>query len=435
MAFLGMVGTGDWATDQRPYAWDNALMRIYPNGTAPLTAIMSMMKAERATDYQFHWWTKTLAQQAGAVTGVYTDVTLSTAYVSGGVAGDTVFVKMAAALVSEIRAGHQVLLMDASDDTMRVVGKVTARQANGASSYVAVELLEADDNSSSGDLSDCDRIMVIGNINAQGAAMPDAISYNPDKWYNFTQIFRTPLEITRTARLTTLRTGDAYTEMKREALELHGLEREKAYLFGIPTEGTGDNGKPVTTTLGLIPAIIGGQTGQLSGAAGTVKNFTTDTAFSGKTWLQGGEDFLDTYLEQIFRYGDSEKMALCGNLALQGINKIVKTGGDYSYTPMTADYGININRWTTPFGSIYFKTHPLFNQEASFRRSMVIFEPRNIKRMYLTQTTFYDDPEKKNTGYTRRDGTKEEFLTEDGFKYFGIHGWGYLTGIGSDNSL
>lgn len=435
MAFLGMRGTGDWATDQREYNWDNALLRIYPNGTAPLTAILGLAKSERTTDPQFHWWTKTLPSQAGAVTGVYTDVLLSSAYVSGGVAGDTLFVKMAAALAGEIRIGHLVRLMDESDLTMTVIGKVTARQVNGTSSYISVVLLEADNNSTSHDLSDCDRLMVVGNVNSEGAAMPEAVTYNPEKWYNYTQIFRTSLEITRTAKLTTLRTDDAYKEMKREALELHGLEREKNYLFGIPSEGIGSNGKPERTTLGLIPAIVGGQTGQASGHAGTVKDFTTDTSYSGQSWLQGGEDFLDTYLEQMFRYGDPEKMALCGNLAVQGINKLVKSGGDYSFTPMTAEYGINVTRWKTPFGSIYLKTHPLFNYEAAMRRSMVIFEPRNISRAYITQTTFYPDAEQKNTGYTRRDGIKEEFLTEDGLKYHGIHGWGYLTGIGSDSAV
>jgi len=434
MAFLGMRGTGDWATDQRPYEWNNALLRIYPNGTAPLTAMLSLLSSSKTTDPQFHWWTKTLPTQAGAVTGVYTDVTLSSAYTSGGVAGDTVYVKAAASLIGEIRIGHLVSLKDTSDLTMEVVGKVTARQVNGDSSYIGVLLLEDDDNSSSGDLSDCDRLMVIGNSNAEGAAMPEAITYNPEKWYNYTQIFRTPLEITRTARLTTLRTGDAYKEMKRDALERHGIEREKSFLFGIPSESVGSNGKPERTTLGLVPAIIGGQTGQ-GGSTGLHKNFVTDTAFRGDTWLQGGENFIDTSLEQLFRYGDNEKMALSGNLAVQGINKLVKNGGDYTFTPQTVDYGIQVMKWVTPFGTIYFKTHPLFNHEPTLRRRMVIFEPRGIKRRIISDTQFYEDPDKKNTGWTRKDGTKEEFLTEDGLEYHGVIGWGVLDGIGSDNAL
>ena len=86
--FLGMRGTGDWATDQRPLNWREMILYLYPNGMAPLTAMLSKLKTETTNDPQFHWWTKSLANQAGAVTGVYTDSALSISYVSGGTSGD-----------------------------------------------------------------------------------------------------------------------------------------------------------------------------------------------------------------------------------------------------------------------------------------------------------------------------------------------------------
>lgn len=431
MAFLGMRGNGDWATDQRPKNWRETILFRYPNGSAPLTAILSMLGSESVNDPEFNWWTKSLPSQAGAITNIYTDVALSSAYTSGGVDGDVLYVKMAAATVQEIRVGHQVLLRDASDLTVDVVAKVIARVENGASSYVAVKLLEDDDNSTSGDLSDADRIIIMGNINAEGAAMPDAIAYDPTKWYNYTQIFRTPMEITRTAALTRLRTGDQKKEAKREALELHSIEMEKALLFGVPTEKIGDNGKPERTTLGLIPAIRGGYTGH-GGTAGTVDDYTTNTDYTGQTWLQGGEHWLDTQLEVIFRYGMDEKLALCGSSALLAINRLVKNGGNFDYTAKTTSYGIQVVQWTTPFGVINLKSHPLFNYETTLRDTMVIFEPRNLKTRIITDTTFYKDDLNKNTGYTRRDGTKEEFLTEMGLEYHHPISWGYLTSLGSD---
>ena len=97
--------------------------------------------------------------------------------------------------------------------------------------------------------------------------MPQAVSYNPTKYYNKTQIFRTPLSIDRTTRQTRSRTGDKYKELKREALELHSIEMEKAFIWGIMTENTGDNGKPETTTAGLVRTIIDN--------SGNVSNFVT----------------------------------------------------------------------------------------------------------------------------------------------------------------
>lgn len=434
MAFLGMRGNGDWVTDQRPKNWRQAMLYRYPNGDMPLTAILSKMASEKTDDPEFNWWTKSLATQRATVTGVYTVSTLDVAYVSGGTSGDTLYVKMSASDISQFRIGHLVLLRDSSNLDVDVVAKVVGRVENGANSYIQVYLLEADDNSSSNDLSDCDMAWVIGNANAEGAAMPDAIAYDPTKWYNYTQIFRTPLEMTRTAMQTRLRTAEQYKEAKREALELHGIEMEKNFLFGVPSELVGSNGKPERTTLGVIPAIKGGYTGH-GGSAGTVDNFTVNTNFSGLTWLQAGEEWLDSQLEVIFRYGGKEKLALAGSGAILAINRLIKNGGNFDYVPTTADYGINVTKWTTPFGVIYLKQHPLFTHEITTRNSMVILEPKDIKYRYIQDTIFKSDDRLKKGGWTSRDGIKEEYLTEAGLEYHHPDGWGYLTGFGSDNAL
>ena len=428
MPFMGMRGTGDWVADQRPKSWREMILYRYPNGTAPLTAIMSKMGSESVTDPEFNWWTKSLPTQRATVTGVYTDIALATAYVSGGAAGATLYVKMSAADVAQFREGHQVLLRDASDPTVDVNAKVTSKVVNGASSYIACLLLEADDNSTLGDLSDCDVCMVVGNLNAEGAAMPDAIAYDPTKWYNYTQIFRTPLEITRTAMKTKLRTGDQYKEAKRECLELHSIEMEKAFMFGVASERTGTNGKPERSTMGLIPAIKAG---------GTVNNFSLNSGadFSGYTWLQAGEYWLDYYLEQIFRYGSREKLCFAGSGALLGINRLIKAGGNFDYTSATTDYGINITKWTTAFGTINIMTHPLFSYEVTTRNAMVIFEPKDIKFRYIDDTMYKADDRLTKGGWTSRDGIKEEYLTEAGLEYHHPDGWAYLTGVGVDNSL
>lgn len=434
MAFLGMRGNGDWVTDQRPMNWRETILRRYPNGAAPLTAILSKMSSEKTDDPQFHWWTKSLATQSATITGIYTDSALGVAYVSGGVAGDQVYFKMSAADVSQWRLGHIGRFVDASDITMSVVGKVVGRASNGASSYLQVKLLEADDNSTAGDLSNCDSALIIGNSNAEGAAMPDAIAYDPTKWYNFTQIFRTPLEITRTAMQTRLRTGEQYKEAKREALELHSIEMEKGFIFGVPSETTGDNGKPERTTLGIIPAIRGGYTG-IGGSTGTVSDFTTDTDYSGQTWVQGGEDWLNAKLEIIFRYGSNEKLAMCGSGAVLGINKLVTTNGNFEYSPSTESYGIKVLKWVTAFGTINMITHPLFSYYAVDRHSMVIFEPKDCKTRTIQDTMYKSDDRLKSGGWTSRDGIKEEYLSELGLEYHHPDGWGYLNGFNQNNSL
>lgn len=437
MAYFGMRGTGDWAANERPTNWREMILRLYPNGQAPLTAMLSKMRSESVDDPLFNWWTKSFPNQAGDIIGIYTNSGLTNAYVSGGASGDMVYVNVTEAIASEFRAGHEVIMRDASDLTVDVVGKVTLRIDDGSSSFLKVKLLEADDNSTAGDLSNADRILVTGNINAEGAGMPDAISYDPTQWFNYTQIIRTSLEITGTAIETKLRRRpQAYAELKREALELHAIEKEKAFLWGVPSVSIGDNGKEERTTLGIIPAIRGGYTGA-GGTAGTVSNYVTDTDYSGQSWLTGGEDWLETQLETIFRYGKRQKLALCGSGAQMAINKLVKNGGDFSFGPKTSVYGIEISSWHTVLGTINFLSHPLFCQEETNRNIMVIIEPENLIYKYITNrdTHFISDKiGTQNTGYTRRDGKKEEFLTECGLEYHHPVSWAYLTGFGQANT-
>jgi hypothetical protein len=43
-------------------------------------------------------------------------------------------------------------------------------------------------------------------------------------------------------------------------------------------------------------------------------------------------------LEQLFRYGNKQKLALCGSGALLGINRLVKAKGTYEFTSSLGSY-------------------------------------------------------------------------------------------------
>jgi hypothetical protein len=434
-AILGMRGTGSWVTDQRPKSYRESILFLYPNGTAPLTAVMSKLKSEKVDDPEFAWWTKGLSTQRATITGVYTDAAMLTAYASGAVAAAVLYIKMSAADVAYFRIGHQVLLRDASDFTVDVNAKVIGKNVNGASSNIQVKLLEADDNSShSHDLSDADTALIIGNINAEGAIMPTGITTDPVKLYNYTQIFRSPLSITRTARKTRLRTGDAYKEMKRECLEMHSIEMEKAFLFGVRSENIGDNGFPERTMDGVLTVIR-------REAAANVDDYSLNSTYSGKDWTEdgGGQKWLNAYLEQIFRYGKGEKLALCGSGALLGLNDLAQTGSVMQLAPTDKTYGLSINRWLTPFGTVNLLTHPLFSIETTLRNSMLLIEPQNLIYKYIDDTDFYAEGDAKKSGpgvnAARKDATDEEFLTEASLELHHPVTMGFLNGIGVDSAV
>ena len=429
MAFQGMRSNNDWATDQRPENWRESMLYLFgPTGDVPLTALLAKAKSKKVDDPKFHWFEKGLPEQRATVTGKYTDAAMATAYVTGGAAGSTLYVKCSAAHAGEFRVGHQVLLRNSSNDADDTNAKVVAVEVNGASSKITVKLLQADPTTNG--IADCDTMLIIGSVNPEGGSMPSAVAYDPTGYYNLCGIHRTSLSITRTARKTRLRTGDQYKEAKREALQLHSIELEKNFLWSYPTEGVGSNGKPERTTKGLITAIREANSGAI------VSNYLTetDTQWAGQTWLDAGEDWLDAQLEQIFRYGGSERVCFCGSTCILALNKLIKASGNYQLQPKTMGYGIKVMEWYTPFGTLYLQRHPLFSFEATNRRSMVIFDNDDLEYRFIDDTTFYDDPDKKNTGRNRVDGTDEEWLTEAGLEFHHKKKCGYLSGFGQDNT-
>lgn len=427
MAFLGMRGTGDWATNERPESWREMILLLYPNGSTPLTAMLSMLNSEQTSDPKYHWWTKRLPDQAGDATNVYTDVALSSAYTSGGVEGDVLYVNVSADTASEMRAKHQIMLRKTGDYRHDCRAKVLASHQNGSSSYIAIRLLE--DADATYDLDEADYIKVIGSMNPEGGEIPQALGYNPTEFENVTQIFRTALSITRTARRTRLRTADAYQEAKRECLELHAIEMEKSMLWGTYYVGVGENNKPERTTRGLINAIINSNDSTVSGF-----DLETAAAYAGKTWLQAGEEWLNDKLEEIFRYGSREKMGLIGSKALLGIQKLAKLSGHINLSVGEMAYGIRVAEWITPFGTLYLKNAPLFSHDPTNRNDLLVFEPSLLATRYVDDTFFVSDPEDQRNRNNSRDSTEEEYITEIGLEYHHLEAMGFLTGLGQDNN-
>ena len=396
--FLGMRGTGEWSTGEQPLSWREGTLKFWPNGGMPLTAIQSKGKKKKVTDPTFKWFTKDLAVQGGASVA-YEDALLSTAFGAGdaGIVGTAVYAKVAAATVSHFRKGHIVLMVETADSSVYAFGRVQSTHTNGASSYVLVTLREA---CIATVLSTVDYIDIIGDANPEGGDIPDSIAYDPDLYENKTQIFRTSLDITRTARETHLRSEPAYNEAKREALLYHGVGIELATMFNpIATEFTGENGKKERTTQG-----VGGFIHTNAPA--------NELTWSG-TWLTGGEAWIDEALEVAFRKASNGiLMGTCGSLALLGLQKLVKNLGTFEFKATTAEYGIEIVKWKTVFGTLILKVHPLMTHRAYRRREIYIFDPTRIETKLITDTMFKGDDVKLGL-----DGTKQEFLSEFGYAY------------------
>lgn len=408
----GIRGSGNWETDQRPKSWREGTLLLEPNGDAPLFALTSKLREKQIDDPEHSWWTKALSQDTVTTAGIFEDVAVSNAYDASDdyAAGATVYAKLTAANIADFKVGHIVRFSDASGDSVMtpIQGRVMGRINNGASSVLAIKLLEAD-GAGTGDLSTCDQLTILGTAYAEASQMPASISYNPSKRTNYTQIFIDSLRGSRTMSRTRLRTGDQKQESKRETLQYHNMGVEKSLFWGVPTESTDSaTGMPIRTMGGIEYFLK-------TYASSNIVDYKADANFTGQEWIVGGEEWLDSVIEQLFRYGTStQKLCYCGPGALTAINKIAKASGLFSLDSDTVGYGIKVKKYNNAHGDLLLQKHPLFNKHPEWNNTIVAVEPKNMTYLYIDDTMYIDDPAraKLRGGAQFIDGFIEGYLTE-----------------------
>lgn len=385
MAVAGLRGTGDWGTDERPKNFREMILWRNPNGMAPITALLSKMKSESTNDPEFSWYEEelnALRLTVNYTTGYSTTdtsivVTSNVTDATDVVAGDVFLVEKA------LTSAYNNEIIVASSVTNATTIVFTRGQAGTSAAPIA--------NATS--------LTKIGNVFAEGSGAPTAASRNPTKLMNLCQIFKTTYDITNTAKQTKTRTGDPIKNDKKRKMFDHSVAMEMAFLFGKRYETTGANGKPLRFTGGFLWFLS-------QYAPSMITAFTTtptETSFTDAVY-------------KVFDYdsgaGD-ERLVFGGNGFLNSLNKLAAT---QSRTRVNFDgivdvYGMKLQRWVLPQGTIYVKSHPLFNVHSRFTNDAVILDPSSIK-----YRTFRDTHFKDNIQAPDADETKGQWLSEVGLE-------------------
>lgn len=442
--YVGMRGTGDVATSERPYSWTDGYATLYPNGDAPLTAFLSVLQSKALVeDAIFNWWTELFPNRRAPFTAgeIFKNAACDSAYAGSGSAGDVYYIKVTTSSIEYhkmFRPGMIVILRDSDIRCVDCRAKIIDITPCGLTGYTStchtfvVRLLEADDNGAldpagAADLQTADVMVGLGNSNAQGSNRPNALSRSPESHYNYAQIWKTALDITRTMRKTKLRTKGAYEKMKMDSLQDHMVQMEKDLLFGIRTSNTGDNGQPEYTTGGLYEFIS---------ATGTVEDYARLAAYSGKTWKSGGKDWLDAVLKNVFSYGNStRRVCFAGNGALIALTQLAEATGMYQLESGQTQFGMAVRNWISPMGEILVKTHPLLSQETTTQYDMIIFDPDQLVYRYIDDTFFKPGNQERESQGDGPDATQEEWVTEAGLECHFTETAAYLQGVGQDNDI
>lgn len=373
-AILGMRGTGSFAADHRPENWREKYLMLEPNGSAPLTAILSMLSSEKTDDPVYHNFRKDLPEYRFTQSGA-------------ALAGDTVLTATAASDASFFRAGMLIRNWRTGE-----VCKVTALPSTTTLTVTRA----VGTGASAAAVNDTDVWFLIGNANAEGADTPAPVSYDATSSDNQTQIFRTPISVTRTAMKTNFRTGNQYLEKTRDALKEHMVSMERAFLWGKKGSITGANGQPERYTGGIL-------------------SFLTTNVEDVSTYSTPGkmdEATFDTLLaEKVFAFGSSQKLALVGWKVADLLQKIAKGRWEINAASDNMAYGLSVTRYSTFAGELVVKTHPMFRQIPGAESMMLVLDSKDLRYRFIDDTQLLKD--RQGNGV---DGVVDEYLTECGLE-------------------
>ena len=417
VAVAGLRGTGDWATDQRPKNFRELILRRNPNGTAPMFALMARVGKDSVDDPEFSWWDEpndlVRLQVNGALGTGDTLVTVDSSDPS--VSNPDNHWGLAKHLVP-----GDLLLVEPSADAATFDHEMVRVTSIISDTQFMVDRGVA--GTSAASISDNAFLLKIGSQFAEGTGAPTATTRNPQKYFNYTQIFKTTYEITATAEVTRTRTGDPVKNDKMRRTWDHSRDIELAFLFGERNETTGSNGKPLRSTRGLRRWIPGRNTTILA------SNWSIANPAS------AGNSLLDA-ISPVFDFdspaGD-ERIAFCGNGALNQINAAIHKGSGVGATTINWDgmeevYGMRFKRLSLPQGSIFLKTHPLMNRHTLYNNAMFIVDFSALRYRPMKGR---DTKAKDNIQNDDEDLRRGQWLTEAGLEVrYGALTCGYIGGF------
>ena len=447
MPILGLVATErDLTTSERFTNIRRKVFYFYPNGAAPLIGLLSMLKEEDTDDPEFTIYEKRLSTQrsltitqgsskgpfrlaADAVDGLdpFLPVlgTKHTIYVTS----NTIFRVGHVIKIAGLIVGGTALTGD-----YKAVVTLIGSAGNPAGTTqltvlpisLPVGISTGFDNGATNE-NVGKEVLIIGSSFAQGITDISRGIYNlPISVTNYAQIFRSPFSITGTALKTSVKYDDtgAYKDIAKEASVDNMREMEKAFIFGARQKTTANeaSGLPQYLTGGVLWYLEQWEIADSAYRGGTgAPVVTADTDDDKRIIVNSGGTMSDKryngFLERCFRVTNNvanEKLVLCGSGFLSVINQMYKGQSVLNTSlPMTDTFGMNVVKHETPFGTIFYKSHPLFSQNPTLRFNALFLDIQNLKYRYVQGR---DTSLLKNRQANDADFRKDEWLSECGLE-------------------
>jgi hypothetical protein len=325
MAILsGIFNTSLNPAELNTRSFAGTILRLFPNGSAPLFALSSQSGKSVAKTSTHGYFSKTMSFV----------VTTSTA-------GDT---NVATTLTIGSNVGmlrNMVLHNPRTRENVRVVSVPAGT--------TTVEVTRAFGRVSAAAINAGDTLMQVGTAFEEGSLRPSPKQLATTYVANYTQIFRNAWGLTDTARASMSEQGYSnIAESRKDCMTFHSMDIESAIIWGQPKMDTTGN-TPVHATQGVIDAMEQYAPGNTNTAAAT-------TTF----------DQLVTLMEPAFQYSTDMsnakmRVGFGDRTAIRVLNDIGHKYGQIQISQNETSFGMRFTSFKFYAGEINLVEHPLMN--------------------------------------------------------------------------
>lgn len=239
-----------------------------------------------------------------------------------------------------------------------------------------------------------DELYLIGTAQPEGDTSKPARSDNPSKVTNFTQIFRTPIELSNSLRASGYQVQPAdWNHQERKAGIEHAKDIELSLLLGRKSNTT-PGATEDRTTGGALSFITSNQTdagGDLSEAE------------------------FNAFMLQAFRYGSQSKLFLASGVVVSALQKFPASKQITKNDETT--YGMNVTHFQGPFGSLNVVYHKLL-EGTKFGGYGILIDMDEVAYRFLANDQMNRDTSiLPNRQANDADTRKDEILSEIGEEF------------------
>lgn len=393
MAIKGIFVSDAGALGERPESLSSSILKAKRGIGVPLFALSSGMGASDCDQTIVQWYEEGIMHSRAVVTAV-------------PVAEGATIVVDDASWITE----NKVFMVESTGEfvfVLAVTGNTLTVQRGIGMTAIAPIVIGGDEIA----------LQLIGSAFEEASERPTSIATNPYPRTNLTQIFREAWDISGTAAKSTYRFGSRVAKNKGDAGVRHAEDMERSMIWGRQHNGVVNN-KPQRHMAGVISQLR--------------SNFFVSPA--GGLTRRALTDFIERVFSTNIEGMANERIAFCGNVAVRALNEIAMRYSEYNISYGETEWGINVTKFHTPFGTISLMIHPMMNENPQWSRQLYLLHPGAMEKCWFRRTFHQGEgngTDQPNNGSASdlRDAQGGVFTSEMTVKYMMEQTGGVMTDI------